>query len=96
MRHSAVWAKNNLRTNIPGSDPREFYVTINQTNMTKIILQAMTLLSIAVLIGLVVVFFPWFTIAAVNTLFNTGIQFTFYTWLATLWLTFIFVVRKSR
>ena len=44
-------------------------------------------LFLAVLVGVAFISFaPIFTIWALNLLFGTGISFTFWTWLSTLWL----------
>lgn len=43
---------------------------------------------------LVIIFAPLATISAINTIFGTGIQYTFWTWLSALWLQWLFVVPK--
>ena len=44
-------------------------------------------LPLAIAIILIVIFWPWSIIWAVNTLFGLGIAYTFWTWLAVLVLT---------
>lgn len=41
------------------------------------------------LLLLLIVFTPLITIWALNTLFNLGIAYTFWTWLATAWLSLV-------
>lgn len=41
------------------------------------------------LLLLLIVFTPWITIWALNTLFNLGIAYTFWTWLAAAWLSIV-------
>lgn len=53
-------------------------------------------LVILLVVALIVAFFvvgPWLSILAVNQLFGTSIQLTFWNWLATLWIHL--VVAKS-
>lgn len=53
-----------------------------------------TTLLVFVLAIFVIVFAPLATISAINTIFGTGIQYTFWTWLSALWLQWLFVVPK--
>lgn len=43
-------------------------------------------LILILLLALVVIFAPLLTIWSLNTLFNLGIGYTFFTWAATVWL----------
>lgn len=61
------------------------------TKSTKDIISALAVIAICIF---ALIFFPIFTITAINLLFATGIPVTFYTWLATVWLTAIFAPVK--
>ena len=50
---------------------------------------------ILLLVGLFVVG-PWLTILAVNQLFGTGIQLTFWNWLCVMWLHLVVVGTSSK
>lgn len=43
-------------------------------------------LILILLLVLVIIFAPLLTIWSLNTLFNLGIGYTFFTWVATVWL----------
>ena len=58
------------------------------TSTTSIISYIMLLL---VLLAIV----PIFTIMALNTLFNTGIELTIWTWLSTFWLSLLLTPQKT-
>lgn len=43
------------------------------------------ILSVAILLLTMIIVFPLLTIAALNTLFALGIQYTLWTWLSAVW-----------
>jgi hypothetical protein len=47
------------------------------------------IIGLAVLLILLIVFGPLITIWSLNTLFNLGIAYTIWTWLATAWLSLV-------
>lgn len=47
-----------------------------------------------VLLALVVLGGPYLTITAINTIFATGIQFTFWNWVSMMWLHWIVASTK--
>jgi|688.fasta_scaffold08091_33 hypothetical protein len=57
---------------------------MRKLNLTPITFTVLILLIIALLI-----FAPLVTIWSLNTLFNLGIDYTFWTWLAMAWLTMV-------
>jgi hypothetical protein len=57
---------------------------MRKLNLTPITFTVLILLIIALLI-----FAPLATIWSLNTLFNLGIDYTFWTWLAMAWLTMV-------
>ena len=54
--------------------------------MTKTTKDIVSILSIIFVLLLLMAVAPLFTIAAINVLFNTGIAYSFWTWLAMVWL----------
>lgn len=54
--------------------------------MTKTTKDIVGIISIIFLLLLLLTVAPLFTIAAINALFNTGIAYSFWTWLAMVWL----------
>jgi hypothetical protein len=46
-------------------------------------------IGLILLVILLVIFGPLVTIWSLNTLFALGIEYTFWTWLATVWLSFV-------
>ena len=44
------------------------------------------ILGVAVLLLTIIIIFPLLTIAALNTLFSLGIQYTVWTWLSVVWI----------
>lgn len=56
-------------------------------------MQGLYLLGIIMFLVLVIIFGPIITIWALNTLFALGIELSFFTWLATLWLFGAFALR---
>ena len=67
--------------------------------MKETIVAASALIGVTgvVCLGIIFVLFaPLLTILAINTLFNIGIAYTFGTWCAALWLTFVFASKKTR
>lgn len=53
-------------------------------------MQALTIIGIIVLLLLIFIAGPIFTIMAVNTLFDTGIPLTIGTWFAAFWIHIVF------
>jgi hypothetical protein len=56
----------------------------------------MKYLLIGLLLVAFIIFAPFITIWALNTLFNLGIAFNFYTWAAILWLSVTLFARNSK
>ena len=54
--------------------------------MTKETKDIVGIISIVFLLLILMTVAPLFTIAAINTLFNTGIAYSFWNWLAMVWL----------
>jgi len=55
----------------------------------------LVILAFVVVVGLLIGG-PFFTIAAVNTLFGAAISYNFWTWLAALWVNFLVAGRITK